>query len=362
MTREPMVRLEYQIRLNVPAFVGGADQSSEWRVPPIKALLRQWWRVAIARELAYDWERVREREGGLFGHAWLDEGRGGAQARRSLVELSIDRWDPGTLRDWEKDPKVRHPEVGPGGDGIHVGSQLYLGYGPLQYVKGKGATGLKSPPALKPRESVTLTIRCPEGERGDVERALHLAHLFGSFGGRARNGWGSFELLRDDEPLPSLDSPGARELVKSVSRPWRDCLREEWAHAVGRDERGPLVWLTEPMRSYDQVMKRLAQVKIAFRTELEVGRNGGPPAERHLLGYPVTNHKVGPWPRQARLANQIRFKVAAVGDGLRGVVVHLPTRLPAPLRDRDNWADEAAPRVFASVHAKLEESGLSRWT
>ncbi len=44
-----MRKLEYQVTFNTPAFLGNADQQAQWRTPPFKALLRQWWRVASAK-------------------------------------------------------------------------------------------------------------------------------------------------------------------------------------------------------------------------------------------------------------------------------------------------------------------------
>ena len=33
----------YQLRFQTPAFLGNAQQQGQWRTPPFKALLRQWW-------------------------------------------------------------------------------------------------------------------------------------------------------------------------------------------------------------------------------------------------------------------------------------------------------------------------------
>ncbi len=43
-----MKKLEYQVAFTTPAFLGNADQQAQWRTPPFKALLRQWWRVVHA--------------------------------------------------------------------------------------------------------------------------------------------------------------------------------------------------------------------------------------------------------------------------------------------------------------------------
>jgi len=37
--------LRYKVEFLCPAFLGNAEQNGQWRTPPFKALLRQWWRV-----------------------------------------------------------------------------------------------------------------------------------------------------------------------------------------------------------------------------------------------------------------------------------------------------------------------------
>ncbi len=45
-----MQKLTYEVRFTTPAFLGNAEQKGQWRTPPFKALLRQWWRVAYGEE------------------------------------------------------------------------------------------------------------------------------------------------------------------------------------------------------------------------------------------------------------------------------------------------------------------------
>lgn len=37
---------DYTARFLTPAFLGNAGQDGQWRTPPFKHLLREWWRVA----------------------------------------------------------------------------------------------------------------------------------------------------------------------------------------------------------------------------------------------------------------------------------------------------------------------------
>ena len=66
-----MLTRHYTLHFATPAFLGNAEQSGQWRTPPIKALLRQWWRVAYAAAQpgAVNVGAMREAEGRLFGSA-----------------------------------------------------------------------------------------------------------------------------------------------------------------------------------------------------------------------------------------------------------------------------------------------------
>src|SRR5690625_4598965 len=104
MIRDPMKTLDYTIRFVTPAFLGNAEQAGQWRSPPFKALLRQWWRVAYAAEKQFqvDPAAMRKEEGLLFGHAWLEDDRdekgNKVPARRSQVRIRLSKWNIGDLK------------------------------------------------------------------------------------------------------------------------------------------------------------------------------------------------------------------------------------------------------------------------
>ncbi len=105
-----MEKLAYTVRFTTPSFLGNAQQSGQWRTPPLKALLRQWWRVVWAAKHRYptDVRDMRRDEGLLFG----DAGREGA-AFRSSVRIRLSRWSNGKVNSWHgrESAKVFHPEV-----------------------------------------------------------------------------------------------------------------------------------------------------------------------------------------------------------------------------------------------------------
>lgn len=332
---------------HTPAFLGDAERNGAWRTPAIKALLRQFWRMDYARRARWnvDVERMRTEEGALFGRA-CDQGN----SIQSRVRIRLNRWDTGTLTNQKWGTKainVNHPEVGH--NGMPVDARLYLGYGPLT-LAGR-ATQLKKSAAIQAGESATLSIAVPADMSTSIAAALSLANRFGTLGGRSRNGWGSFSLIPDPEGRPIPDSPGVVPV-----RDWRSALEHDWPHALGSDDKGCLMWATEPLPDWGSVMRVLAEVKIAFRTRLPFrnGKDSDRVEARHWLSYPVTNHSVQAWGGNLRLPNSLRFKVRQTTDNrLIGLAFHMPHRPPARFRPDDIAAVKAA---WIEVHKSLDES------
>ena len=366
-----MTVLDVELQLITPAFLGGSDQTSEWRSPPFKALLRQWWRIAVAGEMQYDHAMIRQAEGAVFGHAWLKSGHGRSWSMRSRVQLRLAGRPEPSLRSWPDDRRVTHPEVR-----NPVGAHLYLGYGPLTYDKAARGTALKAGPAVAPGSVATLRMRFPQDVRldefttvdmgRDMDRVLSLIHLFGSIGGRSRNGWGSIVITN----LESLGlDPSGLVLPDLANQPLSECLQREFPHALGADSQGPLLWRTRHgFDSAADALDALAEVKIAFRTSLPLAR-GEDIAARHLLAYPITHHKVRAWGNQSRLANQIRFKVHPVNQEGRerfvAIAYHLPHGIPGVLLDKlrpdeRRWIRDQQIEIWESVHRELD-SRMERW-
>lgn len=346
-----MLTRHYTLRFTTPAFLGNASQSGQWRTPPIKALLRQWWRVAYAagQPGAVSVSALRNAEGRLFGMA-ADDSDGGS--RKSLVRIRLGHWNHGGLTDWHglDRQRVVHREVK-----APVGAQLYLGYGPLNFANGQ--TALKARAALQAKEQASLQIAFPSGDQAaQLQQALWLMQHYGTLGGRSRNGWGSFSLTPADTTTPALDSPQGG----AFCMPWRQALEADWPRAIGSDEHGPLIWHTEALADWPAVMRQLAEIKIKLRTQFVFPDTRPPhpqPLPRHWLSYPITGHATSAWDRNARLPNSLRFKIRESLQGkLRGVVVHLPC-LPPPAFKPDRRAIEA---VWLRVHQHLDQSNLQR--
>lgn len=325
MTSTRYRQLEYQLQFLTPAFLGNAKQSGQWRTPPIKALLRQWWRVAVAEEMSFDVNAIRKREGELFGTA-----ADGGNSRKSQVRIRLDSWSEGKLN---KAPDINHVFMGKN----RIPGSLYLGYGPV--VPGPK---LKSNAAIQSGETATIRLAFPEDSK--LEYAIGLMNSYGTLGGRSRNGWGSFELSGDTDNF------------KVPTRSWLDAMGLDWAHALGTDETGALLWCSEPQKNWEGAMKLLAQTRVDMRRAVP---------ERLLLAYPSTKMSIHEWSNQSRVPHSIRFKVRKHQSGYVAVVFHMPCRpaeelwrkLP-PQRQKQLIPSFVAAHAFMDKHNDFKRSGV----
>ncbi|MBN1141869.1 MAG: hypothetical protein JXB25_08785 [Deltaproteobacteria bacterium] len=362
-----MEKMEIPVRFLTPAFLGDAEQKGAWRSPPFKALLRQWWRVAVAQAYGYNYEKLREAEGLLFGHAWLKSG-GNAWASKSQLRIKLNNWDPGSLinNHW---PRKEFDQVITSKDGKNkVDAEIYLGFGPIIPPSKKlniPLKTLKNSPAIGPDVANIMTLiwdSLPDAQKISINDALVLCNWFGTVGSRGRNGWGSLCLTTD--VFPSSPKMGHPSLSK-VLREWKECMKEEWPHAIGKDKSGPLIWFTEPLQDWKKVIGRLAVIKVDVRRTAKrfrfsgLGQIGG----IHLLGYPAGKDwelkEFKSLQTEPRLASQLRFKAVQDGEMLRGMVFHLPACFPDSLFKKlappqQKWLKEHELEIWAAVHRTLD--------
>ena len=334
-----MRELTYQVSFNTPAFLGNAEQQAQWRTPPFKALLRQWWRIVKAPSVGYDHKRLLVAENYVFGSA-LD----GKGSSRSKVQLRLSAWDEGAMSALQPMARHPHPEVKDRDrKPLDIGTAVYLGFGPVTLQGIRKAIA----PAATP---LTFKVRCPETEvMSDIKKVMQLVAWFGTVGSRSRNAWGSVRL--EGEGILGIeglcDSKLAELLsLRTISAALGDRLAGEWPHSMGLCADGrPAVWRVVSGQKvvdgktefvgfdkWEQVLERFAALKIGFRTQFSFNNQGGPHRDvmdRHVLAYPVTNHALANLPN-ARLASQIRFKVMANKDGkFFGVIAHVPAAMPS---------------------------------
>ena len=345
-----MQRMKYRIRFLTPAFLGNAEQNGQWRTPPFKALLRQWWRVVWAEQHGFqgDISDMRRDEGQLFGNAWLK-----GQFCKSAIRIRLSVWETGQAKSWKgiEGQAVFHPEVQQTQN--KVGPHAYLGYGPLD-ARGGTKFAEKVNAAIQAGEQATLSLAAPAKHMSDILSSLALIDAYGTAGGRSRNGWGSISLD------PADGSPTLGSHLASWSRPWKEALKLDWPHAIGADDTDhPLVWRTE--KTYGDwrgLMRDLAILKISIRTMFVFPPNVRPPhtqpLDRHWLSYPITRHGTKQWRGNARLPSSLRFKVRPDPDDprrLRGVIFHVPCLPPKDFRPDS----DAIEKVWRKAHQLLDE-------
>lgn len=332
-----MRELSYQVSFNTPAFLGNAEQQAQWRTPPFKALLRQWWRVVKAADVGYDYRQLLGQEQALFGSAGDDSGGG-----RSKVQLRLSDWSSGSMSQRPALKRVDHPETKTrDGRPIRPDADVYLGFGPITLDGMRNAIAPEAP-------AVTFKLRFPESEANNLRKTMQLAAWFGTIGSRARNGWGSLHI--EGEGLLGFEGLCDSKIteqapLRSLSASLSDRLAAEWPHALGLCTDGrPAVWrvfadkklnaegklVFTGFKEWKNVLERLAALKIGFRTQFKL--SSGTPhrqvEDRHVLAYPVTNHGLDGLPN-ARLASQLRFKVAKNKEGQYfGLISHLPCAMP----------------------------------
>ncbi len=343
-----MKELTLELDFSTPAFLGNADQLAQWRTPPIKALIRQWWRVVRAKACNYDHKLILEEENTLFGKA-PNKDATRKDATRSHLRLRLDSWAEGNKRTWNENGKFR-----PEGARRDIDAFTYLGYGPLT-TRGADFEVSKKRSALEPgKQANTLWLGFPDVHEQAIFQALQLIHWFGTMGSRSRNGWGSLVLNL------GKSSPLTKNVIEPYTRNWLDCLQQEWAHAIGKDAKGPLIWQTQKVATWQDAMKNLAKMKIALRAELKVPASTQYPQllKYHVLAYPVTSHTLPAFKKEARLTNQLRFKVMKEGNTYRGIIVHLPCRAPDETVEKLNRNKSIFRNleltVWPEVHAVLD--------
>ena len=297
-----MKTLSYTLRFNTPAFLGNAEQSAQWRTPPIKAQLRQWWRVAYAadKQFRVDVAAMRHEEGMLFGHAWLenDKDKDGEKvsARKSLLRLRLSDWSTGTQQG-----------VAPLSNGLDTS---YAWFGLI-----KRGDGLPDRKALKTSQTEgvrQLQLALPDAQEAKLKEVISLMHAFGLLGSRSRGGWGSLQV----EGVPALP---AQDLLR-YARPLADCLATDWAMSLATDQKGLLLWQsTSSFDSWDKALKFIALRRKQVRTSLK-----GMPDLRPALGFAS------------------------------------PGRMPSPLRWKIIQSDSGKLRIhaFAIPHCIPEEAGI----
>ena len=351
--------LEYRLNFATPAFLGNAEQQAQWRTPPIKALIRQWWRVVKAPQVRFNVAELRAAESRLFGAA---SDNGAVTSHQSLLRLRLKHWNDGQLDNdtWPKQ-EMKNIQVGQG----QVRADVYLGFGPI--APASKNLGRPEPrverraidPVKQENElSVRFDRHASDQQINEIRQALSLASWFGGVGSRSRNGWGSLTFQGDSiQRLPQF-----QEDIAQYCQPFAQCFSHDWPHAIGTDVAGPLVWVGrtsgEVFKNWREAVYFLTTLRLAIRAAAKkFGRNKDISANQ-LIAYPVTQSKNNVWGDDARIAGSLRLKVVGTERGFVPVAVHLPCAVPKFLFDKlivgdQHWVNDNQVKIWAAAHQSI---------
>lgn len=307
-----MTQLRYTLSFTTPAFMGNAEQNAQWRTPPIKALLRQWWRVAYAadKNFAVRLEDMRHEEGLLFGHAWLKNDtfeRNGkplkTAARKSKVRIRLAVPDGQSGSAWGMGTQQG---VSPLSTGLDTS---YAWFGLVNRSNGNPD---RNAIAIKPNQSRRdLLLAVPDAHAACIETTLQLIHHFGQLGARSRGGWGSFTL----EGITPLTTAQLMRYAQNLE----NCLRNDWPMSICKDQKGLCLWQSQnTFQSWDKAMRTIAAERKNVRQSLKSIRGSD---LRPLLGSATPG----------RVPSPLRWRVIPTASGQLAIQVFAMPVLP-PVR------------------------------
>ncbi|MCX8004565.1 MAG: hypothetical protein N2688_06360 [Burkholderiaceae bacterium] len=340
-----MQQLHMTLTFLTPAFLGDAEQNARWRTPPLKHLLRRWWRVVHyakrdPKNAGFDVLAMRRAEGRLFGHAWLEDDdledavgrRPLTAARRSLVRLRL----------W---PALEADDLaavwrGGGKSGVApLESNLSTSHAWFGLIQRGG--GLPDRQRIEANQARRLSLAFPQPFEEDLRRTLALIHGFGTVGSRSRGGWGSVALHAADRAQAFVIFRA--QALRPYCEPLARCLQRDWMAAFACDPDGrPWVWRSaQRFDSWHDALRVSATLRRELRTSLR-----GQPDLRAALGFAG----------DGRMASPLHWKVLADGSKWVLQAAAMPHAVPVEARNALSVTnlDAAWKTVRAFLDKKLQ--------
>lgn len=331
--REPA---KFKLEVLTPMFLGGANGDSELRPAPLKNSIRYWWRITQG-ELSH--EKMLGKEQQLFGGVT-------GEATRSLVDVVVT----GSVRTGgvgEVDDAIgrtRNPEA----NGRNVPLSAYLGMGPVNF------NGIYTKTRILPGEKFTVSVSYPKEHKNNIIDALSLFAEFGSLGARSRNGWGSFNLLAENNSVLLSREKLFENYGEELSEIFK--VGKKYPFKLGKSNKQPLLWKISMGNTWQKAMKLAGESYMDLRQQALPLPNASPKVvqKRHILGYPITNHsKIDSWGgNNGRMPSQLRIIIRKTGNKYNVFFFHLPHKIPKP------WDSSLGTElsVWQKLHNYLDEN------
>jgi CRISPR-associated protein Cmr1 len=213
--------IQCEVEFVTPAFLGGADQSTELRTAPFKAALRWWWRVLFGAQYG---DKIYEKESELFG------------STDSVSKVRIEILGAPSIQKLNtfNGKKIK---VSSKGREFFIDVVDYLAYGLYDYVRGQGNVYNRN--HFNAGSHFTLNVYTPKGYKNEIITCLKALFAFGGVGSRSRNGFGSLHLIgntllnittkidftQNPQEYPTLNKTSKLFETKQEST-WQDALSE----------------------------------------------------------------------------------------------------------------------------------------
>ncbi len=325
-----------------PTFLGGADKNAELRAPAFKALLRFWWRIAVAKKYSYDVNTLLVNEEDIFGtvRTW--------PAKKSKLILSVEETPSINIIASNESELIQKI------DAItknNINTLHYLGYG---VVVGQNdiKSGLISRKVFAPSKlsmaegqmKIRILQRGLSNEQiEELENALVLMSKYASIGNSSRNGFGSLQIR----------GGYASGRVHSFRDTLTNCLIRieefhSWPSSFGCDDHmKPAIWNTKVAPNWTEVMKTFEIINREIRTE---GK------QLHQFHNSNKNWNIAGG-ANPRWPSQMRFHIALVENKVtkilsyQGSIFHIPVFYSEATRqlEIDFWK---------KIHGKLDRYQL----
>ena len=328
---------EFTVEVLTPMFLGGADGDAELRAAPLKNAVRYWWRITQG-ELSH--EKMLEKEQKLFGGVT-------DKATRSLVDVVVT----GSVRTGNK-KKIASigKKVNPEANNKNVPLSTYLGMGPVDF------NGIYTKTRILPGEKFTVSVAYPKEHKNNIIGALSLFAEFGSLGARSRNGWGSFNFLPMNDTISLLPR---KKLLEKHGEELTEIFKvgKKYPFKLGISNEQPLLWKIGKGNMWEDAMKLAGESYMDLRQKALPFPKATPKGvqKRHILGYPVTKHKVETWEenrKNGRMPSQLRIIIRKTGNNYNAYFFHLPHKIPKP------WDSSLGSElsVWQKIHNYLDEN------
>ena len=262
-------RKTYELEVVTPMFLGGANprdanpKDVELRIPPIKGMLRFWWRATCAINGISE---MKEKEDEIFGSTKI----------KSSFSVSLCLNDE--LKS-ELEFNVYKKNAGKAGNfKVHdnnVNILDYLSYGTYEYKKGKGNQYNKK--HLIPTAKFNIRFCFYNSQyKAEVMKAFKCLLSFGGLGAKTRNGFGSIYCI--DEDINSLYSD-----IKDI----KDFCEGEPKEYTSFSENAKLFKFSE-QESWEKAISEIGMVYRESRTSVESHHSYD---KRSLISAPLQVNK-----------------------------------------------------------------------